>query len=376
MRSSHLATYFHRLRPTTLLLALSLLLAACGSQAPTAVPTGIPRVTPAAEADPGAQSDAVPTPGSEASRIVLYTGRAESLIKPVIDAFQKTHPGIEVVLLTGSNPQLGAKLLEERNNPQADVFINTDIIGMADLAVQGIFEPNSSEAVMAIPDTYRAEDGSWLALTLRARVIMYNTDLVTPEEAPKSMFDLLDSEWVGQIGSADSTNGSMQGQVVAMRHLLGESQTEEFVKGLVANDTKFYGGHTDVRKAVGTGELKLGLVNHYYYQLSKAEGAPVGVVYPDQAPGEMGLLVNSTNAGIIKGAKNPEAAETFVDYLLTPEGQKVFADLNFEYPIIEGVPLADGVQPLENYRLADVKLKTLYDEIAPSRALMERAGLP
>jgi len=190
------------------------------------------------------------------------------------------------------------------------------------------------------------------------------------------MSDLTDSKWNGQVGSADSTNGSIQGQVVAMRSLLGEQKTEEFIKGLVANDTRFFGGHTDVRKAVGTGELKLGLVNHYYYQLSKAEGAPVGIVYPDQAGGEMGLLVNSTNGAILKGAPNPEVAEAFMDFLLTNEGQKLFAELNFEYPIIKDVPLADGVQPLDKFRLANLSLKTLADDIQAGKALMEKAGLP
>jgi iron(III) transport system substrate-binding protein len=379
----------HLVGLTTALIAFSLLLVACNPQAaspagPTASPTAVTGSagTPAPEPDPQPDPEAlpegtpVPTPAAGRKQVVLYTSRTESLIKPVIEAFQKAHPDIEVVLLTGQNSQLAAKLLEERANPQADLFINTDTISMAALAHEGVFEPNPSPAVMAVPDTYRAEDGSWVALTLRARVIMYNTNLVKPEEAPKSMFDLIDPKWKGQIGAADSTNGSMQGQIVAMRHLLGEQKTEEFIRGLVANDTKFFSGHTDVRKAVEAGELKLGLVNHYYYQLSRAEGAPVGVVYPDQGEGQMGLLVNSTNAGIIKGAKNADAARTLVDYLLTHEGQEVFAKLNYEYPVVPGVSLAEGVQPLDQFRLADIKLKTLWEEIEPAKALMQRAGLP
>src|SRR5690606_4051178 len=110
-----------------------------------------------------------------------------------------------------------------------------------------------------------------VALTLRPRVIMYNTDLVTPEEAPTTMMDLTDPKWKGQIGAADSRNGAMVAQLVAMRHLLGEEAMTAFVQGLVANDTQWFGGHTDVRKAVGAGELAVGLVNHYYYHLSKAE---------------------------------------------------------------------------------------------------------
>lgn len=379
---------YSRISSLVALLAGGLALSACGGPAAsTPVPattgataTGTVAVadqeTPEPTAESTATTAATTTSGGAQGKLVLYTTRSESLIKPVVDAFQQKNPGVEVVLLTGSSGELSAKLLEEKANPQADVFINTDTIAMSSLASQGVFEPNPSTAVELVPEEYRAEDATWVALTLRARVIMYNTNLVKPEEAPTSMFDLTDPAWKGQIGSADSTNGSMQAQIVAMRELVGEERTGEFIRGLVANETRFFGGHTDVRKAVGAGELKLGLVNHYYYQLSKAEGAPVGVVYPDQGEGEMGVLVNSTNAGLVRGGPNLPAAHSFVEYLLTMEGQKVFAELNYEYPVREGVALAEGVQPLDEYRLADIDLKTLFDELEPSKALMESAGLP
>jgi len=373
-----------QLKSLAVILIAAISLSACGGTGAT--PTAITG-TQASPTNTTAtvQTDATSTSATEASpataqplsgKLVIYTSRAESLIKPVAEAFKQANPGVDVTLLTGTNSQLAAKLLEERSNPQADLFINTDIISMASLAKQGIFESGSWPAIMSVPEAYRADDGTWTALTLRARVIMYNTNLVKQEELPKSVFDLTDPRWKGQVGSSDSTNGSMQGQIVAMRHLLGEQKTEDFIKGLVANDTRFYGGHTDVRKAVGTGELKLGLVNHYYYQLSKAEGAPVGVVYPDQGQGDMGLLVNSTNGAIVKGAPNEGIAVAFMGYLLMRDGQKLFAELNYEYPIIKDVPLAEGVQPLDQFRLADVKLKTLADEIEPGKALMEKAGLP
>ncbi len=312
--------------------------------------------------------------GRPAGELVVYTSRAESLFKPVLEEFNKAYPNVKVTLLTGNNGALAAKLLEERSNPQADVLINSDILTMESLAAEGIFEPNASPAVTAVPEAYRADDGSWVALTLRPRVIMYNTDLLKPEELPKSLLDLADPKWKGKIGSADSTNGAMMAQLVAMRHLLGEEQTEAFIEGLVANETKFFGGHTEVRKAVGAGEFPLGLVNHYYYHLSKAEGAPVGIIYPDQDG--IGLIVNSTNAGIIKGSKHPELARLFVDFMLSPTGQKVYAEKNFEYPIVPGVELAEGVPPLDQFKRADISFKTLWEELEPTKALAQKAGLP
>lgn len=362
------------------------LIAACGGQPaatpPTTAPTTAPAEPTAAPTTAPAEPTVAPTTAPAAptvapqGEVIVYTSRAEALFKPVIEAFNAVYPNIKVTVLNGSNSELAARILEERNNPKADVLINSDILTMENLAVEGVFAPNDSAAVMAVPAEYRADDGSWVALTLRARVIMYNTELVSPEELPKKMVDLADPKWKDVIGSANSTNGAMMAQLVIMRNQLGEPATEAFIQGLLENNTQFFGGHTDVRKAVGAGELKLGLVNHYYYHLSKAEGAPVGVIYPDQEDGGLGLMVNSTNAGIIKGGPNPEMARIFVDFMLSPTGQKTYAERNYEYPIVPGVPLAEGVASLDSFRLNPFPLKTLRDELEPTRALVQKIGMP
>jgi iron(III) transport system substrate-binding protein len=360
---------------------MALILTACGGpDAPSATSTPVQGATPTIDSstNPNATpnpSDAEPSNNASGS-ITLYTTRSEALIKPVIEAFQQANPGTEVKLLSGSAGNLGAKLLEERRNPQADVYITTDILNMSSLAQEKLFTTFTPDAISAVPAQYRAEDGSWTGLTLRARVIMYNTNLVSEAEAPKSVFDLTDPKWQGQIGSADSNNGSFQAHIAAIRESQGDAKAEEFLRGLVANNTRFLGGHTDVRKAVGAGEMKLGFVNHYYYQLSKAEGAPVGVIYPDQGDGQMGVVVNATAAAILKGASNEPLARKFVSYLLTPEGQKSFADLNYEYPVISGVTLAEGVRPLDGTKLADVTFKTMWEELQPTREMIQKAGVP
>ncbi|NJO84447.1 MAG: extracellular solute-binding protein [Blastochloris sp.] len=137
-----------------------------------------------------------------------------------------------------------------------------------------------------------------------------------------------------------------------------------------------FGSHTDVRKAVGAGELTLGFVNHYYYYLSKAEGAPVGIVWPDQGDSEMGLVVNSTNIGIVKGTEDLELAQVFVDFMLSPEGQQVYAEGNYEWPIIEGIVLAEGVEAPDSLNVADIALKTLHDQLPSAQEIAQSVGLP
>lgn len=361
---------WERLRLVTATALSTVILTACGQSAalpPTVIPTEPSLIAATAQPDAAA---------AVSGEVVVYTSRAEALFKPVIEAFNTDYPAVKVTLLNGSNGELASKLLEEQANPKADLLINSDTLTMESLAAEGIFVPNNSATVAAVPAPLRADDGSWTSLTLRTRVIMYNTDLVKPEELPSSLLDLTDPKWKGQVGAADSTNGAMMANLVGMRALLGEQATSEFVQKLVANETQFFGGHTDVRKAVGAGELKLGFVNHYYYHLSKAEGAPVGIIFPDQGEGQMGVHVNSTNAGMIKGGPNAELARLFIDFMLSPEGQKVYAEKNYEYPVLAGVPLAADVTPLTDIRLAEIELRTLWDDIGPTRELAQSAGLP
>lgn len=335
------------------LTALALIAAACG---PAATPT--------------------PTAKTVGGELVVYSGRSEPLIQPVLDKFNEKSPDVTISLKAGNNSELANAILEERANPQADVFITTEVVTVQSLYDQGVFQNYLSPNAASIPAQYRQADGGWTGITARARVVMYNSDRVKPEEVPTSIFDLTDLKWKGQIAAAGSSNGSMQAQIAAMRLLIGEEATEEWLHGLIANDVTFFAGHTDVRKAVGAGEFKIGLVNHYYYYLQKAEGSPVGIVFADQGEGQMGVVVNATAIGLVKGAKNLAAAQALVDFLLSPEGQQLFAELNYEYPLVAGVPLHPDVAPLTNYRLAEVSVVKAAQEFAPTFALIEKVGLP
>ena len=376
---------FGRAFPAVTLVLLAALLAACGqatSTAPTAAPTAAPAAPTAAPtaapAEPTAVPAAAPTAEALSGELVIYSGRSEPLIQPVIEQFKRQYPDINIRLKAGSNNELAAALLEERANPQADLFITTDMLTVANLGKEGIFEPYQPQGADKIPAAFRDPDGMWTSFTARARVIMYHADLVKPEEAPTSVFDLTDPKWKGKVAAAGSTNGSMQAHIAALLELQGAEATERWLRGLVANDTTFFGGHTEVRKAVGAGEFALGLVNHYYYHLQRAEPTDnnVGVVYPDQGPDQMGTVVNTTAGGIVKGGPNQAAAKAFMDFLLTPEAQQLFAELNYEYPLLEGVALAEGVKPLSEFRIAEVPMRDLYDRLDEAQALIQEVGIP
>lgn len=373
----NLSQFLYPLLPILLISAGALTACAPISPPPAAesqTPTSLPSQPEAlANEDPIAES---PTSAQVNGKLVIYSGRSEALIQPVLDAFQSKYPKVEILIKAGSNSALANALIEEQSNPQADIFITTEMFTAQSLAQKGIFQSYFPKGAESLSAEFIGPNQTWIGLTRRARVILYNADLVAPEELPASIFDLTNPEWKGQVAAAGSTNGGMQAHIAAMRKLLGEEATANWLKGLLANNVTFFGGHTDVRKAVGAGEFKLGLVNHYYYHLQKAEGSNVGIIYPDQDEGQIGLLTNITAAAIVRDAQNLPAAQALLDFLVSPEGQKLFAEGNYEYPLLPGVPLREGVTPLENFRLAAIDIPSIALDLEATFKLMEVVGLP
>jgi len=314
----------------------------------------------------------------ETNTLVLYSGRTEAFMKPIVAAFQARYPEIQVQLKSGKNNELAATILEEHANPQGDVFISTDQLTHINLSRQGGLQSSVFAGSNTLDPRMRASDGTWYAVTLRARAIMYNTDMVTADTAPQSMFDLVEPRWRGQVVMADSSNGPLQAQVAAMLTLHGEAVTRAWLEGLVANQTMFLGAATDIRKSIGSGEYALGVINTYNYELQRreADGANVGIVYPDQQAGQMGLLVNTTAVGVIRGAPNERNAQRFMEFLFSTDTQRLFAELNFEYPAVADVGPADGIPPLARFHVADIDMQSSADRVPEAIALMQSVGIP
>lgn len=352
-----------RMYATFIMVSLLTFIVSCGS-------------APAANqaTSPAEQASNSQTPGT----LVIYSGRSEALILPIIDSFKREHPNITVELKSGKNNELAAAILEERANPQADIFISTDMLTHINLSKEGVLRAAPISGAASLPKELKATDGTWTSVTARARVIMYNTDLVRPEDAPTSIFELTEPKWRGKVAATNTTSGAMQAQVAALNSIIGSEATQTWLNGLVANEVTFFGGHTDIRKAVGAGEFAIGLVNHYYYELQKRESTDnkVGIIYPDQGEDQIGVMMNTTAVGQIEGGPNPENAQLFAEFLFTQETQTLFAELNYEYPIIQGVKLAEGVRAQDTFRIKSLDMQLLANDVPRAVEMMQLAGIP
>lgn len=342
--------------------AATILAAGCSSPAP--VDSAKPSAPPTAATQPATQE------------LVVYSGRNENLMAPVIKAFEQQN-GIKVKLRSGTATELAVAILEERKSPKADIYIANDAGALEKLRQEQTLATHLSERVQAVPADLRAPDGSWTAVTARARVIMYNKKLVPQSELPKSIMDLADPKWRGAVAMANGTNESVIANVTSLRLLNGDGATEKFLQGVKANGIALLAGHGDVRKAVGNGEFKLGWVNHYYVhqQMNEKQNNEVGIIYPDQGPNDAGAVVNISGVAIIKDAQNLKNAKDFVDFLLSPAAQKIYAEANFEMPVLPGVAVAKDVRPLSDYKRAKVSLGQFGQEWDKSVTMIDRVNL-
>jgi iron(III) transport system substrate-binding protein len=285
---------------------------------------------------------------SGSGELVIYSGRREPLVQPILAVFEK-QTGIKTVVKYGSGSALAQQILEEEKalGRSADFFIHTETATFEFLRLQNVLQPYSSESTRSILVDMRARDGAWTGLSGRSRAILYNKNMVKTNELPDSIFDLTDPKWKGKIASTNSANDSFAAWVSALRLTIGEDPTKNFLLKLKENTTRLTDSHTDVRKAVGRGEFALGLINHYYYhiQLEEPDAAVrnVGILFPDQKQTQIGTLILAAAGAIIKNARNATNAQKLMDFLTGTEGQKFFAEVNYEYPLRPAVPTRQDV---------------------------------
>lgn len=313
--------------------------------------------------------------GAESSEdsITVYSGRNEELVGPLLEKFT-AETGIEVeARYAASSGELAAQILTEGDRSPADVFLSQDAGALGLVSNAGLFTPIAAETLQAVPTNYSAADGTWVGVSGRARVIVYNPRLAP--NPPDTIDGLLAPEWKGKIGFAPS-NASWQSFVTGLRVVRGDDAARQWLTAFKAQDPQAYEGNIAVRDATDTGQLALGLVNHYYlYELVDSKGADA-VVAENQfmAPGDPGGLVNVAGVGVLKSAPHPENAQKFAAFLVGTTAQEYFAGETKEYPLVAGVEPAAGIPPLSTLTPPQVDLSQL-DDLEATEQLLVETGL-
>ncbi len=305
---------------------------------------------------------------SQQESLVVYAGRDEELVQPLVDQFEE-ETGIQVEVRYAGSAELAAQLLEEGNNSPADIFFAQDAGALGAIANAGLFTKLPSSIYGLVPSAYSSADGMWVGVSGRVRVLNYNP--VTVTELPRSVFDLAQPQWKGRIGIAP-TNASFQAFVTAMRVVEGDEKTLAWLQSMKENAVIFEKNGA-ILEAVEAGVVDAGLINHYYwFALAQEQGLDsMKSKIAQFESSDVGNLINAAGVGMIKDSP---AAQKFIEYLLSETGQTYFATQTREYPLIAGVPAADDLTPLAVIPAPKVDLSDL-SGLERTLELIRQAGL-
>ena len=329
------------------------------------------------------QREEVNSSGSQsatAGEVNVYSARHYDTDDALYKAFT-AEKGINVNLIEGKNDELLERIKSEGTNTRADVLITVDAGRLWRAEQENLLQPVSTEGLETkIPESLRHPEGLWFGLTKRARIMVYNKANVS--EIDLSTYEALaEPEWQGRVCIRSSNNIYNQSLLASMVASLGAEKTEAWAQGLVNNLARDpSGGDVDQIKAVAAGQCDVAIVNHYYVaRLATSDNAKnkavieqVGVFFPNQ--GDRGTHVNISGAGVVANAPNPDNAIKFLEYLVTPDAQKVLGQDNNEYPVVVGVTTTPILESYGNFKADSVNVSALGRNNPEAIKIADRVG--
>ncbi len=292
--------------------------------------------------------------------VVLYCSVDQEVAEPIVAEFEK-QTGIRVLARydteAGKTVGLVQRIRAEAKAPAADVFWSSEVFHTIRLAREGLLEPWESEKFKDWPELFKAADCMWYGLALRGRVIAYNTQRVTSEEAPKSLEELLDGKWKGRIVMAAPEFGTTGGDVASWFAHYGTQRATEILKSLAANEVKLVSGNSTAVRMVATGQADVCMTDTDDVYAGQRNEWPVAC-HPLDQNGAGSLAIPNTVA-VLKGAPHPKEASVLMEFVLGGPVEKMLAESDSH----NGPVRPDLAEEYSQYAI-DPALKVDYGEVA------------
>lgn len=312
--------------------------------------------------------------------LTIYSSRNEQLIKPVFDLYTQ-ETGVKINFTTGKAGALTEKIKAEGKRTPADLLITVDGGNLWNAKEKGILSPIKSEKLSkAIPAHLKDSENYWFGVSLRARTMVYHPERI--KEGELTTYEALaDSTFKGRLVLRTSKKVYNQSLVSMLIDQNGEDKTKEVVSGWVnnlaieptSNDTK-------AMQALIDGKGDVTLVNTYYYgrMQKKDSNLALKIFWPNQ-PNEQnsdstsnsGVHINVSGIALVAASKNQKEATAFVEWLITPKAQALFAELNMEYPVIDGTKLAKQVEAWGTFKKSKTSIANYGENQAKAIRLMQ-----
>jgi len=311
---------------------------------------------------------------SEDSReVVVYTSVDQVYASQIAQRFtEKT--GIAARLLTdteaGKTTGLYRRLLAEKDRPRADVFWNGEICRTIQLAGEGLADDLSALVPSDIPRRWVDPEGQWVAFSLRARVLVYSTNVIQPDDLPRTLEELTDEAWRGKVVMANPLFGTTATHMAALYAAWGDEKTDRFIKALKANDLRLVDGNAMVRDVVARGEAPIGLTDTDDVFAGIEDDMPISFILLDQDG--MGTFAVPNTVMRVRGGPNPEEAKAFIRFLLSPEVEELLARSRArQLPVRVSVPRPDELKTYADLKAMDVSYREVAERMESTARRVE-----
>ena len=316
--------------------------------------------------------------GARAQEVNLYTTREPGLIKPLLDAFT-TSTGVKVNAIFVKDG-LAERVTAEGDKSPADVLMTVDFGNLLDLTDKGLTQPIQSAVLQsAVPANLRGAKGEWFALSLRARVVYAAKTLALKNLAYE---DLADPRFQGKMCIRAGQHPYNTALIAAYIAHHGEAAAETWLRGIKANLARAAtGGDREVAKDIMGAVCDLGVGNSYYVGLMRSGaggpeqvkwGEAIDVVLPTFRQG--GTQVNLSGASVAKHAPHRAEAVRLLEYLVSDEAQKLYAEANYEYPVKPGAPTHPLIAALGPLKVDTLPIADIVKHRAAASRLVDKVG--
>jgi len=305
--------------------------------------------------------------------LIVYNGQHKATTLKLLDAFTAA-TGIRVESRKGSSIQLANQIIEEGERSPADVFYSEESPPLAALAERGLLAPLEDATLAQVRQDYRDPKGFWSGVSVRCRVTAFNTSMIKKGDLPDSILDMATPAWKGRVAYVP-TSGAFQQQIVAISSIKGRDAALDWLKGLKRHG-EAYGSNKAALAAVERGDIATALINNYYwYNLAQEKGVDkMQSALHFSGQGDPGVLVTVSGVGVLKTARNAQAAQTLARFLTGAAGQEILAKAVAEWPMNPQVKPGFGLQPFEDLHPPKVNPANLKGE-EEALQLRREAGL-
>ena len=309
--------------------------------------------------------------------LYLYSARQEVLMRPLIKLFEDKYK-INVNIVSAKANQLINRIVQEGDYTNADILLTTDVGRLHIAKEKNILQKiDSTYLTKLVPSNYRDKDNYWFGVSLRVRLLVYNKNSINQSDL-KGYIDLANEKWKSKVLVRSSNNVYNQSLISAMIMNYGEEEVIKFLKGFTSNFArKPSGGDRDQIRGVAAGEGDIALVNSYYFLKMKSQDNEKKLDHVIEYFPKDNFMLTHTNisgAGIIKNSKNKANAIKFIEFLVSNEAQKIYAEVNFEYPIRKNIELNNFMKKYNNFIKDDINLAEIAQLNKKSIMLMDIAG--